>query len=450
MTPHTRPGALVVLGAMLGHRYPAVLPAAARRGLTVFGVDDLNPRNASVDAARRRDPAHPLAGLAEVAWIPDDRPHDVLEQVVTWSHGHDIAAVVAFGEAYVDAAAIVADCLGLRGPGLRASRVCRNKLLQRRYLGQWSPRSRLLPPGGRTEAMAGWDTFPAVVKPVGRMASSGVRRVGDAAELRAAVDRYAPVEPAVVEELVEGPELSVESLVAQGRAVFTAVTGKSTNETGSEHFVEMGHTVPDPRLSPDILAAVLAANAAILQRLAFVDGAAHAEYRIGPSGQVTLMEIAARPAGDSIYALYHLATGVPLEETLLAILLGEAVEHPPPRRVARQVYVPHEPGILRAVHADGLGVPVSGLSDPTWPSVTPLEPDAPATVHVVMVGRPLGTRLRTIQESADRSACFVIDAPTLADLDRIEARCRAAVRVEVEPLPRDQVAAGRLDPVPAG
>ena len=76
----------------------------------------------------------------------------------------------------------------------------------------------------------------------------------------------------------------------------------------------MGHTAPDPRLTPAQVTAVLDANAEILARLDFVDGAAHAEFRIGPGGAVTLMEIAARPAGDGIYPLYHLATGTPLED----------------------------------------------------------------------------------------------------------------------------------------
>ena len=158
------------------------------------------------------------------------------------------------------------------------------------------------------------------------------------------------------------------------------------------------------------------------------------------------MEIAARPGGDGIFPLYHLATGVPLEQTLVAILLGEPAAHPVPRRHARQVYLPHRPGILRGVSADDLDVPVLGLAGhPTWPALRALEPDAPATVHLVISGRSIGAELGAILESADRSTTFVIDAPTLAELDRIEARCRAAIRVEIEPLPvavRQPVAVG--------
>ncbi|MFI7544741.1 ATP-grasp domain-containing protein [Actinoplanes sp. NPDC049599] len=434
MPARGRPPAVLVFGVMLGYRYPTLVPAARRRGLTVLGIDNLNPRNASIDAVRRRDPDHCLAGIAEVAWIPDHRGQDIGDRVAAWSRDHDIRAVLVLGEPYVDVAATMTDLLGLRGPGLRASRVCRNKLLQRRYLAAWSPPSRLVPAEARAAALTDWTTFPAVVKPIGRTASSGVRQVHSTEDLRAALDEYAPIEPAVVEQYVPGPELSVESLVAGHTVVFAEITGKRTNEDDGVHCVETGHTTPDPRLTPAVRAAVLAANAAVLDRLDFADGAAHAEFRVSPRGTITLMEVAARPAGDAIDTLYHLATGVPLVETLLAILLGEPARHPGPYRHARQVYLPHAPGILRAVHADGLGVPVSGLDNrPAWPAVTPLPAGAPPTVHYVLAGRVPGTRLQPVRESADRSTMVILDAPDAAGLDRLERRCHETIRIEVVP-----------------
>lgn len=428
-----RPGALLVLGACFLTRCPGFVHAAERRGMAVLGIDGLNPLTAGIDAARRRVPGHPMAGLADFAWVPGEEPREVLERVLAWRAHFDLRAVVGLGESYVEAAALVADCLGLRGPGLRASRVSRNKLLQRRYLAEWSPVSRLVPPTERATAAAEWDTYPAIVKPVGRTASSGVRRVAGAAELRAALEELMPVEPALVETLVEGPELSVESLVVDGRVVFVSPTGKRTNEFDGTHFVEMGHTVPDPLLTPREWRAVQDANAAILARLGFRDGAAHAEMRVRPDGGVTLMEIAARPAGDLIYALYHLATGKPMEETLTAILLGEPAEHPAPCRPSRQIYLPQEPGILRGVHADGLDHPVVSLPEHwIWPPVSPLPLDAPAQVHMIASTRRAGAQLREIRESWDRTALLVIDAPTLTELDRLEARCRSAVRMEID------------------
>ena len=67
-----------------------------------------------------------------------------------------------------------------------------------------------------------------------------------------------------MEELVTGPEFSVEALVHHGELVWSGVTGKITNEDTSQYFTEIGHTSPAelPLAEAD---ALVAANAAILK-----------------------------------------------------------------------------------------------------------------------------------------------------------------------------------------
>ncbi|GAA2591903.1 hypothetical protein GCM10010435_83250 [Winogradskya consettensis] len=431
--PDGRGDAVVVFGALFGTRYPHLVAGAVARGLTVLGVDARSPGKELVDRARRTDAGHPLAGLDQLAWIDAERPEQLLEQVIEWGRQHRVRAVIALGEDFVEPAATVADYLGVPSPGLRAARVCRNKLLQRRMLSEVSPLSRLLSAEERAGGDPGWDTFPAVVKPVARQASSGVIRVAGPAELRAALSEYEPGEPVLVEQLVEGHEISVEALVQHGEVIFSSPTGKRTNEHGGDFFVEMGHTAPDPELDAATTAAVLETNTRVLRRLDFRDGIAHAEYRIGADGTPVLMEIAARAAGDSILMLYHLATGVPMETALLGIALGEPTTYPPVRRYARQVYLPHRPGILRDVTADGLGTPVTWLDERwMWPPVQPSPAGAPARIQMIMAGRPAGTALAEIRQSGDRSSMYVIDAATAGELDAIEARCTAAIEVHTD------------------
>jgi biotin carboxylase len=422
--------AIVVLGAMFGARYPELAPAAGRRGLVVLGIDASSPGKRRFDEARRANADHPLAAIAELAWIAGDRHEEVLEQVIRWQADHRIRGVLAFGEDFVGAAAVVTDYLGLPSPGLRASRVCRDKLLQRRYLAQWSPQSRLLARGDRRRGAEEWSTFPAVLKPTGREASSGVQRVEGRAQLLAALDHYEQTEALLVEELVHGHEVSVEALSQDGRVIFASVTGKRTTEASGQFFVEMGHTAPDPELDDATRAAVLATNRAVLERLAFSDGISHAEYRITADGRVYLMEIAARAAGDSILTLYHLATGEPMEEAMLAVALGEPAAYPAPRRFARQVYLQHTPGVLRDVQVDGLGAEVTWLPERwMWPAVQPT--DQAGAIHMVVVGRSRGDELSEIRQSGDRSLMYVIDAATPAHLDAVEARCERAISLEV-------------------
>lgn len=86
--------------------------------------------------------------------------------------------------------------------------------------------------------------FPVIVKPTGRLGSSGVQRMEDAAELCKAITTYADDEHLLIEEYIQGREFSVESLIQQGTIIFMNVTQKRTNETDGNFFVEMGHTVP--------------------------------------------------------------------------------------------------------------------------------------------------------------------------------------------------------------
>ena len=51
----------------------------------------------------------------------------VVAHVQRWQQEYDIVGVYAAGEMLVEQTGIVADALGLPGPGVRAARVCRNK-----------------------------------------------------------------------------------------------------------------------------------------------------------------------------------------------------------------------------------------------------------------------------------------------------------------------------------
>ncbi|MBM7774774.1 biotin carboxylase [Actinokineospora baliensis] len=426
-----RPEAFVVLGAMFAFRYPHLLPAATERGLVVLAVESPTRFARLIDGARRSDPTHPLAGYADRVWLDGDQHERVLDQVLRWAKTHRIRGVLALEEAFVEVTGLVADVLDLPSPGLRATRVCRDKHLQRRYLRRWSPRSALTKTGSALD----WATFPAVVKPVGREASSGVRRVEDPAGLTELLGTYDPGEDLLVEELVAGPEVSVESLVQGGRTVFASVTGKVTTEAASEYFVELGHTVPDTDLGALRRRAVLDANEAVLRRLEFADGIAHAEYRVRADGSVVLMEIAARTPGDQIGLLYHLACGEPLERAVLSVALGEPASYPDPVRFARGDYHQHPGGVLRDVLVEGADVPVTWIADRwCWPDVRPAaEPDAPGRPRMVVVGRAPGHRLTPIRQSADRVVMSVVDAPTAAELDDLRDRTARAVRIVADP-----------------
>jgi D-alanine-D-alanine ligase-like ATP-grasp enzyme len=413
----TQRPALVLLGGFAVAWNQRFLEAARARDLDVLLVDAPGPQFAAMRA------------IGEVGLAVATDLAGIVDYAAAWADRYDIRGVCVLREEYVESGAVVADLLGLPSPGLRAARVCRNKYLQRRYLSVHSPQSTLVSPGERVE----WTAVPVVVKPVGRLASSGVRLISDAEQLADCLTAYGNDETLLFEERVSGPEYSVESLSKGGKVLYAAITAKRTTEDGSEFFVELGHTTPAP-LPAAVAERMIAVHESVLDRLAFDTGMAHAEYRVTPEGRVVLTEIAARPPGDSIMALHWLATGAPLEDAVVGLAVGDSVSHPEPGRYARQVYLSHEPGVLADLTVDGsLGVA------PQWfePAEVRAQVDTcgaaadPPALRCVVALKNKGTTLASVRESGDRAAMFVIDAATPAELDAFEDRCRAGIALRV-------------------
>ncbi len=433
----TRPRAFILTG---------YLPVVCRDSIY---IDDLRRRDLKVlvitpaisrpyATAHGDDPAHPISRIVEIAFVDGSAGSEgsflpgVMRHAERWRTQYDVVGIYAVGETLVEPTGLVADYFGLPFPGLRASRVCRNKYLQRWYLPDLSPTSVLIPPGARDSVDSASVPFPAVVKPATRHSSEGVLMVHDHAELARQLVEYPDQETILVEQMITGQEYSVESLTQDGKTLFSSVTRKETTDVDSQYFVEMAHTVPAAH--DDAWDAVQRANIEMLDRLAVEDGITHAEWRLDARGEARLMEVAARTPGDGIMVLYRLATGRPMEPEILRIALGEPADYPAARRYARQVYVAHRPGILADVAVDWPGVEARWVDDGNpWPDIPALPADAPAALRAVLVYEARGAKLGPIRSSDDRAVTFFIDAPTIAELDEIEERARRAVTIRTAP-----------------
>lgn len=431
----TKPPAFILMGGLgVVLRNWLYLTELERRGLSVLVVTSEGFREATEQAIKGGE--WPASLIAEAGFVPGDVGIEgsftagVMAQVMDWRQRYEIAGVFSVGEMFVEQCGIIADVLGLASPGLRATRACRSKYLQRAYLPEWSPRVIVLAPGQRHRADLGQVGFPAVIKPASRRSSSGVRAVFDAGQLAGCLAEYPPGEALLVEEYVTGPEFSVELLAQHGRVIFSSLTSKRTNEGDSRHFVELGHTVPAPPGEHN--AALLAAGEAIAERLGFRDGIAHAELRLAEGGRVVLMEVAARTPGDGLLPLYHLATGRPMEPEVIKVTLGEDAAYPAPRRCCRQVYLESGPGILNDVRVGYPGAEVTWApEDAPWPEIRPGMPGDPPALRAVLVLKHRGERVGRLTESDDRPVSFLIDADSAAELDELEAAVRASVELSV-------------------
>ena len=170
-------------------------------------------------------------------------------------------------------------------------------------------------------------TFPMIVKPTDRSGSVGIEKVYDKDELVTAVKRardFSFKHEAIVEEFVEGCEVSVESISWKGRHYILQITDKVTTE--APYFVELEHHEPS-QLSGDIQSHIREIVLKALDALHIQYGASHSELKITKDGDIRVMEIGARMGGDFIGSnLVQLSTGYDFLKGVIDVALGRFEE----------------------------------------------------------------------------------------------------------------------------
>jgi hypothetical protein len=142
--------------------------------------------------------------------------------------------------------AYVAGKMGLIANGYEASVRTNNKFLMRnafKAAGVLCPQYLMVTSVGAAREID-WD-YPLIVKPSDRSGSLGVTKVFCKDELYTAVENAIGVsfeKQAMVEEFIEGREISVEFISYKGKHYPLQITDKVT--TGSPHFVELEHHQP--------------------------------------------------------------------------------------------------------------------------------------------------------------------------------------------------------------
>lgn len=171
--------------------------------------------------------------------------------------------------------------------------------------------------------------YKCIVKPVDNSGSRGVDLLASDADLEKEYEytvQFSRGGEIVVEEYMEGPEVSVETLAVSGDIHVIQITDKLT--TGAPYFVEMGHSQPsqlDKKTQEKIRCIAISANKAI----GIQNGPSHTEIKVTKDGP-KIVELGARLGGDCITThLVPLSTGVDMVECSIRIALGEKPDMEP-------------------------------------------------------------------------------------------------------------------------
>jgi biotin carboxylase len=302
-----RTKSLLVLGA--GPAQLGLLEAARKRGLFVTAVD--------------RDPSAPGFAFADRRALISAEDEAAIERL---ARSEPVHGIIAPGIDWpVAIAARISERLGLPHPiDPTTATLATSKLRQRERLAQAGvpqPRFNVV-----REARADVG-FPCIVKAPDRQGQRGLSLVTKADALPDAVElamRASRNGLALIEELVAGPEVTVNAFSIDGAFHALTVTDRLTADPPA-FGVALAHVWPSEGDAGE--AAEVAQQAA--GALGIRDGPTYTQIRIGPDGP-RVVELAARLGGGHDAELCEAALGVDLNALALAAALGERVEPPRP------------------------------------------------------------------------------------------------------------------------
>lgn len=228
--------------------------------------------------------------------------------------------------------AYVAEQMGLIGNSYECALRANNKYLMRQAFtdaGVPCPMFKCLTQGVNELTSEGVKEMglPLIVKPSDRSGSLGVTKVEREEDLIPAIkaaQEFSFKHEAMVEQFIEGREISVEFISYQGAHYPLQITDKVTTE--APHFVELAHHQPAD-LTKEQYVEIYELTKRALTALGVTNGASHSEYRITKEGKIYVMEIGARMGGDFIgAAMVQLSTGYDFVKGVIEVALGEFEE----------------------------------------------------------------------------------------------------------------------------
>jgi biotin carboxylase len=390
---------LLVLGA--GPAQLGLLRSARERGFAVVACD--------------RDPA--ALGLRYVDRHAAVSAEDE-ERIEEVARSERVDGLVAPGIDWpVAIAARVAARLGVPHPLTpETAEAAVSKVAQRRRYdeaGVPQPRWRLVADASASDgALLDGLELPVVVKPPDRQGQLAVSLVRDAEDLRPALEAALAASrtgAALVEELVPGPEVTVNALSVGGRFHALTVTDRVTAEPPA-FGVALAHAWPSGHAVETAVAVAQRAADALGVR----EGPTYTQVRIAPRGP-RVIELAARLGGGHDAELCDVALGIDLNALVLAAALGRRPGVPAARPVggACVAFLVAPPGRLVGVDGVKQALELPGVLD-------------------AVPYRPPGWRFRPLRAGADRAGFVLARGDSRDDALARAHEAVAKIRFRVE------------------
>ncbi|WP_020493613.1 ATP-grasp domain-containing protein [Salinispora mooreana] len=387
---------------------PPVLERAQRLGLDAVCV--FTPEEF------RKLPADVCRDLVSVVVSYQHAPERLVDLVAPLHAAAPFAAVFTVQEEGVLAAASLNDALGLDGVAYDTVALLTDKWRMREHLRSTdvAVRAQVGHSVADIGAFGAAVGYPIIAKPVAGSASIGIQRIASADEVAAAYEKLTDlgIERFLLEEYLDGPEISVDTLSFRGRHVVIALAEKLT---GTNH-VEFGHVIPAP-LNADVEQQVVRVVSEFLDAVRLADGLSHTELKLTSAGP-RVIEGHNRRGGDRINTMTEAVYDIDLEASGLAWAVGELeplADRPTPDGAAAVVFFEARPG--RLVRVDGVD-----------------EVKNHPAVREFHINVAVGQVVPEVRWSLDRAGYLVVTAGTAAEARSLAADLATRLVFVTEPV----------------
>jgi len=342
----------------------------------------------------------------------------MVREAKRYCQSNSIHGVITAGTDASMTVAAVASAIGLPGIRFVDAEAASNKVKMRQRLKEHGiPIPAFAPVWSLQDAKDAINhlTFPLVMKPADNMGARGVIKVNDKDEIPHAfrhAKKFCPTGELILEEYMEGPELSVDALAFQGQIRMTGIADRIIER--EPFFIEVGHNMPS-RLPEKVLMEVEDVMARGMRALGIHLGAGKGDIKVTKDG-VKIGEIAARLSGGYMSAFtYPLSTGVNLNRAALLIALGETPDNLEPvlKRVSIERSLLASPGKLIQIHGAEDAKKIDGVNE------------------VFLQSKP-GDLIKEPTNNIEKSGHVIITADSLEEANLVFEKVKKVIKFEVD------------------
>ncbi|MBR5529134.1 MAG: ATP-grasp domain-containing protein [Oscillospiraceae bacterium] len=262
------------------------------------------------------------------------------------------------------------------------------------------------------EQLAGLE-FPLIVKPVDCNSSKGVKRCENHNELKEAVEKaisYSRTDTAIVEEFIDGEELSADVYVEDGVAHLLSVSSLDKIADNDKFVIFRG------RYSSETVEKVHDLVQGIAQKIADAFGLVNSPMliqMITDGRRAAVLEFSARTGGGVKFMLIKKASGFDVISAVIDLTLGNKPhvdKVTPENKFIANEFIYCKPGIFDHLE-----------------NFEELKNEGVITEYCLFKWK--GAEFDTIENSGDRVGGFTVQADTMEDLRAKHARAVAELKV---------------------